>query len=97
MVVLIGEVSTFPSLIGILRVVFFRGQHFYYDHMASRLLQICFVFIDSRCQRLNGYYLGGLLFLNSFYLLITFLVLHKSRFSPLTSDLLHSLFQLNGF
>ena len=26
-----------------------------------------------------------------------FLVLHKSRFSQLSSDLPHSLFQLNGF
>ena len=32
-------------------------------------------------------------FFNSLYLLITILVLHNSR---LTSDLLHSLFQLNG-
>ena len=37
-------------------------------------------------------------FLSSIYFLITFFVLHKSRFSRLTSDLLHSLFQLNdGF
>ena len=28
---------------------------------------------------------------------IRFFVLHKSRFSRLTSDLLHSVFQLNGF
>ena len=33
-------------------------------------------------------------FFNLLYLLITFFVLHKSRFSRLTSDLLHSLFQL---
>ena len=38
-----------------------------------------------------------LCFFYSPYLLITFFVLYKSRFSRLTSDLLHSLFQLNGF
>ena len=37
------------------------------------------------------------MFFNSPYLLITFFVLHKSRFSRLSSDLLRSLFQLNGF
>ena len=31
------------------------------------------------------------------YLLLTCLVLHKSQFLSLTSDILHSLFQLNGF
>ena len=37
------------------------------------------------------------IFLNSLYLLITFVVLHKSRLLRLTSDLPHSLSQLNGF
>ena len=54
------------------------------------------VLINSRPQPLNGYYLGALIF-NSLYLLITFFVLDKSRFSRLTRDLLHALFQLTGF
>ena len=37
------------------------------------------------------------MFFYSLYLLITFFVLHKSRFLRVTSDLLHSLFQWNGF
>ena len=41
--------------------------------------------------------LSVVFFFNSLHLLITFVVLHKSRFSRLASDLLHSLFQLNGF
>ena len=36
-------------------------------------------------------------FFKSLYLLITFFVLHKAQFSRLTSDLLLSVFQLNGF
>ena len=36
-------------------------------------------------------------FKNSLYLLSTIFVLHQSRFSRLSSDLRHVLFQLNGF
>ena len=36
-------------------------------------------------------------FKNWLYLLITFFVLHKSQFSRSSSDLLHSLFQINVF
>ena len=41
--------------------------------------------------------MSGLVFLNSLYLLITFFVFYRSRFSRLTSDLPHSLFHVNGF
>ena len=49
---------------------------------------------NSRRQALNRLLFRRSFVLNSLYLLITFFVLHKSS---LTSDLLHSLFQLNGF
>ena len=37
------------------------------------------------------------MFFCSLYLLITFFILRKPRFTPLTSELPHSLSQLNGF
>ena len=53
--------------------------------------------VNSRRHPLSGYNLGALLFFNSLHFLITFFVLDKSQFSRLTSDLPHSLFQLNAF
>ena len=55
-------------------------------------------FFNSRPQPLKRLLFRRSSFFNSLlYFLITFTVLHESQFSRLTSDLPHSLFQLNGF
>ena len=52
---------------------------------------------NSLLQRLKRQLFRRSPFFNSHYLLITFFILHESRFSRLTSGLLHLLFQLNEF
>ena len=66
-----------------------------YDNLPNRF---CLVFlVNGHRQPLKRLLFRRSPFLKSLYLLIMFSVSNKSRLSRLTSDLPHSLFQLNGF
>ena len=89
---LFHKINLFNSIFGLFSsyVVFVFS-----DFLCSLAAELA-IFLNCLRQLLSGYYLGALRFLNSLYLLITFFVLHKSRFSRLTLIYL-TLFQLNGF